>query len=159
MSDSEQEIVVYKHSSTGGKPDVVITTKSQLEDLINSGATSSYAHEHRSTPLTAPPNPHNNTFHHLPKTAQLTSPPRTDSSIRVSRKPIPRGHRHVEIFQRDIMPETERAAHAHYPNMGSSIASVTLPNRVWMQRQLTARQFSELHILSVSATAPRLCVR
>ncbi|EOD50803.1 hypothetical protein UCRNP2_2455 [Neofusicoccum parvum UCRNP2] len=108
MSDSEQEIVVYKHSSTGGKPDVVITTKSQLEDLINS-----------------------------------------DSSIRVSRKPIPRGHRHVEIFQRDIMPETERAAHAHYPNMGSSVASVTLPNRVWMQRQLTARQFSELHILSV----------
>lgn len=158
MSDSEQEIVVYKHSSTGGKPDVVITTKSQLEDLINSGATSSYAHQHRSTPLTAPPNPHN-AFHHPPKTAQLTSPPRADSSIRVSRKPIPRGHRHVEIFQRDIMPETERAAHAHYPNMGSSIASVTLPNRVWMQRQLTARQFSELHILSVSAAAPRSCVR
>ncbi|KAK7732752.1 hypothetical protein SLS57_000695 [Botryosphaeria dothidea] len=108
MSESKQEVVVYKHSSTGETADVLIMTREQLKDKMTSNA-----------------------------------------SLRVSHKPIPRGHRHVEVLQSDLIPESEREKYADYPNMGSSVATVTLPNRAWMQRQLTADQFSELHILSV----------
>lgn len=73
-----------------------------------------------------------------------------DNSLRLSHKHIPRGHRHVEILQSDLIPEAEREKCADRPNMNSSIATITLPNRVWMQRQITADQFADLHILSVS---------
>lgn len=81
----------------------------------------------------------------------------TDNALRHSTKPIPRYVREVEVLASDLIPDAQREQYAHYPNQRSSIASVSLPNRVWMQRQLTATQFSELHILSVR-TPPVLCV-
>ncbi|KAB2571697.1 uncharacterized protein LTHEOB_1347 [Lasiodiplodia theobromae] len=108
MSGPKQEIVVYKHSSTGETPDVLLMSKAQLEENMSA-------------------NP----------------------ALRLSHKAIPRGHRHIEILALDLIPEAQRKECADYPNMGASIATITLPNRVWMQRQITADQFSELHILSV----------
>ncbi|KAH7021777.1 hypothetical protein B0J12DRAFT_388842 [Macrophomina phaseolina] len=114
MSDSKQDIVVYKHSSTGETPDVLIMTREQLKHKMTS-----------------------------------SKPIRQNNSLRLSHKHIPRGHRHVEILQSDLIPEAEREKCADRPNMNSSIATITLPNRVWMQRQITADQFADLHILSV----------
>ncbi|KAL1639736.1 hypothetical protein SLS58_007634 [Diplodia intermedia] len=84
---------------------------------------------------------------------QLQDTISANSYLRLSHKAIPRGHRHIEILGLDLIPEAEREACADKPNMGASIAAVTLPNRVWVQRQM-ANQFTELHILSVSSPPP-----
>ncbi|OJD34955.1 uncharacterized protein BKCO1_1900060 [Diplodia corticola] len=89
---------------------------------------------------------------------QLEDAVAADPALRLSHKEIPRGHRQIEIFGLDLIPEAEREKCADYPNMGSSIAAVTLPNRVWLQRQM-ANQFTELYILSVSDLPPSQSMR
>jgi len=47
-----------------------------------------------------------------------------DPSLRISRKRI--DGRHLEIYQRDVFNEVELEKYADKPNMGASLAAVTL---------------------------------
>jgi len=77
-----------------------------------------------------------------------------DSTLRCSRKAIPRCHYHVEIFALDFLNEPERSKYANLPNARCSIASIKLPFEVYWRRLLLKR-FLEQYILSFDTSVSR----
>lgn len=81
-----------------------------------------------------------------------TLPPglmQSDTPLRVTKKPIPRGQSIVEIKRHDLYLDEERTAYKGFPNYDSSLAAVSLPTNVVLRRALSPRAtYDQLYIVS-----------
>lgn len=69
-----------------------------------------------------------------------------DPSLKLTRKPIKKGSRHVEIFQHDLWTDSEKDANKDRANANPNLADVHLSVRITIYRFLG--DFKELLILS-----------
>lgn len=70
------------------------------------------------------------------------------SNLQRTSKPIARGSLSVEIYECDLMTESQKPQWAGMPNYESNVAGVTVPWKVALGRLVGSKDFDDLVILS-----------
>lgn len=77
---------------------------------------------------------------------------RSDESLRVTKKLIPRGASYIDIKRHDLYLEGEKQMYKHFPNYDSSLASIKIPSGAYWSRLIFGNYY-ELYIVSPESSA------
>ena len=72
---------------------------------------------------------------------------RTDESLRVTKKPIPRYTSYVDVKRHDLYLPDEKERFADFPNFDSNLASIKVPSSAYWSRLLLGN-YQDLYIVS-----------
>lgn len=70
------------------------------------------------------------------------------TNLQRTSKPLARGSLSVEIYERDLMTESQKSQWAGMPNYESNVAGVTVPWKVVLGKLVGSKDFDDLVILS-----------
>jgi hypothetical protein len=71
-----------------------------------------------------------------------------DTDLQCTTKPISRGALNVDIYERDLLTDAQKAQFADLPNYESNVAGVSVPFKVFLGKLVGSNDFDNLVILS-----------
>jgi hypothetical protein len=71
-----------------------------------------------------------------------------DTDLQCTTKPISRGALNVDIYERDLLTDAQKAQFAGLPNYESNVAGVSVPFKVFLGKLVGSNDFDNLVILS-----------
>lgn len=72
----------------------------------------------------------------------------TDPSLQRTSVPIPKGATHIELQERDLLTDTQKAQWAGKPNYEQNVAGIKVPLKVVLGNIMGAEGFGEMVVLS-----------